>query len=198
MLVSLPQLKVDKIVSRTKLALEKGGMTAGNMRSLLGSLESLRLFTTLAPLHFRGLQYLQPPPGPQQDFPVKKWPHCTPIAILDLQWWTHKFHHTDKTSSSLVPRPIMMEIWTNASGLVGWGGHCTRGGQVQGRWTSTQLPWHINLKEILAAKFSLKTLMKGKDIVNLHMDSQVAVSFVNRMGAPDPEPYAQQRLSYGR
>ena len=47
---------------------------------------------------------------------------------------------------------------------------------------STQLPWHINLKEILVAHFSLENLMKDKDIINLHMDSKVAVSFVNRKG----------------
>ena len=75
-----------------------------------------------------------------------------------------------------------MDIWMDASGLVGWGGHCTRGGQVQGQWTSTQLPWHINLKEILAAQFSLETLMKDGHIGNLHMGSQVAVSFLNKMG----------------
>ena len=75
-----------------------------------------------------------------------------------------------------------MEVWTDALGLTGWGGHCARGGQIQGQWTEKQLPWHINLKEILAAQFSLETLMKDGDIVNLHMDSQVAVAFVNRMG----------------
>ena len=53
---------------------------------------------------------------------------------------------------------------------------------MQGRWTSTQLPWHINLKEILAAKFSLETLMKDVDIITLHMDSQVAVLILNKMG----------------
>ena len=52
MLVSLPQDKVDKIVSRAKLALQKRGMTAGNMRLLLGSLKSLRLATTLASYTF--------------------------------------------------------------------------------------------------------------------------------------------------
>ena len=38
MMVSLPQVKINKIVSRAKLALEKGGMTAGDVRSLLGFL----------------------------------------------------------------------------------------------------------------------------------------------------------------
>ena len=182
MLVSLPQDKIDKIISRTKLALKKDGMTAANLRSLLGSLESLRLATTLAPLHFRSLQYLQPRPGSRQDFLVTRWLHLTTAARFDLQWCTQKFHHTNNTSLPLLSRPVSMEIWTDASGLAGWGGHCTRGGQVQGCWTSTQLPWHINLKEILAAKFSLETLIEDGDVINLHMDSQVAVSFVNKMG----------------
>ena len=110
MLVLLPQHKIDKIVSRAKLALKKGGMTAANLRSLLGSLESLRLATTLAPLHFCGLQYLQPQPGPRQDFPAKRWLHLTPAARFDLQWWTQKFHHTNNTSSPLSIRPVSIEI----------------------------------------------------------------------------------------
>ena len=36
--------------------------------------------------------------------------------------------------------------------------------------------------EILAAQFSLETLMKDGHIGNLHMGSQVAVSFLNKMG----------------
>ena len=37
------------------------------------------------------------------------------------------------------------------------------------------------MKEIEAARFSLKALMMDRDVVNLHMDSH-AVAFVNRMG----------------
>ena len=72
MMVSLPQAKIDKIVSSAKLALEEGGIKAGSVRSLLGSLESLRLATMLAFLYIRSLQYLQPRPGPRQDFLVKR------------------------------------------------------------------------------------------------------------------------------
>ena len=38
MLVLLPQTKIDTTVLRAKLALKEGGMTAGDMRSLLDSL----------------------------------------------------------------------------------------------------------------------------------------------------------------
>ena len=63
MLILLPQDKIKRIVAKTKAVLDKDGCTVGDMRLLLGSLESLRLATTLAPLHYRGRQYLQAKPG---------------------------------------------------------------------------------------------------------------------------------------
>ena len=57
-----------------------------------------------------------------------------------------------------------------------------RGQQVQGLWTTRQLPWHINLKELEAARLSLHELMREGDMVQLYMDSLVAVAFVNRQG----------------
>ena len=116
MLVLLPQAKVEMIISRAKLALEKNGITRGEVRPLLGSLESLRLGTTLAPIHFCSLQYMQTRPGRGQNFPVKNWLHLTPAARSDLLWWTKEFHHTDHTSSSFVLRSVTMELWTEASG----------------------------------------------------------------------------------
>ena len=47
---------------------------------------------------------------------------------------------------------------------------------------SRQEPWHINLKEMEAERFSLEALMLNKDVVNLFMDSRVAVAFFNRQG----------------
>ena len=43
MLVSFPETKVDTTVSKAKRALREGGMTGGNLSSLLGLLESHRL-----------------------------------------------------------------------------------------------------------------------------------------------------------
>ena len=50
MLVSLLQTRIDKIVSRAKMALKEGEMKAGSVILLLGSLKSLRFATTLATL----------------------------------------------------------------------------------------------------------------------------------------------------
>ena len=160
--------------------LDKGGCTAGDLSLLLGSLESLRLATTHAALHFRGLQYLQPLQGRQKDFPVKKWLNLSSSAKADLLWLTSEFPSVLHTCTLLVPRPVAMELWTDTLGLVGWGGQSSRGGQVQGRWTSSQNPWRINLKELEAARFRLEEMMLDRDLVNLFMYSRVAVAFVNR------------------
>ena len=96
--------------------------------------------------------------------------------------WTHDFPSTTNTSTSLAARLVTMELRTDASGLVRWGGHCSRGRKVQGCWMSRQEPWHINLKEMEAERFSLEALMLNKDVVNLFMDSRVAVAFFNRQG----------------
>ena len=108
MLVSLPQTKINTTVSRAKLALKEGGMTGGDIRSLLGSLESLIMVVNLAPLNLCGLQYLQAQPGPQQTFPTEQWLHLSPTARFDLRWWAQRLYYN--TSSSLVSRNVTMKI----------------------------------------------------------------------------------------
>ena len=53
--------------------LARGGCTAGDLRSLLGTLESHRIATVLAALHYRGLQYLLQRPGRQGVFRPNMW-----------------------------------------------------------------------------------------------------------------------------
>ena len=103
-------------------------------------------------------------------------------ARADLAWWARSFPSTLHTSTSLLARPTTLEVWTDASGLVGWGGHCSRGLHAQGRWTVIQESWHINLKELQAATMSLEEVMAPGDSIKLHMDSMTAVAFVNRQG----------------
>ena len=181
MTVSLPQAKTSKIAERAAGLLSSGSATAGEMRSFLGTLESTRLAAACAPLHYRGLQYQMPRHRRGRPFPCRTVISFRGAARADLDWWARAFP-TLHTSSRLLARPTTLEVWTDASGLVGWGGHSSRGQQVQGRWEEEQMGWHINLKEILAAKLSLDGLMEEGDTVALHMDSTTAVSFVNRMG----------------
>lgn len=180
MTVSLPQAKVDKIVARVKLLLSKGHGTADELRSLLGTLESTRMVNVQAALHYRALQ--RQLPRRRRPFPGKLVINFSRAAMADLAWWAHTFPDTQHTSTSLLARPTTLEVWTDASGLVGWGGHSSRGEHVQGRWEGASAGFHINLKELEAARLSLVKLMEEGDVVSLHMDSMTAVAFTNRQG----------------
>ena len=112
MLVSLQKTKIEPTISRAQQALREEGITAGDLRSLLGSLENLRMAVTLTPLHLCGLQYLQPRPGPKQTFLTEQWLQLSSAARFDLRWWAQSLYYN--TSSSLMSRSVTMEVWTDA------------------------------------------------------------------------------------
>ena len=95
--------------------------------------------TLLAELHYRGLQYLLPPPGWQGDFPHKLWLDFGKAALTVLRWWERCINSPSHSSTSLVLWAASLELWTEASGLI-VGGHCSRGRQVQGQRTEQQMP----------------------------------------------------------
>lgn len=180
--VSLPQVKRDKIRRLAEELLTSGGSTGDQLRSLLGTLESTKLVTTEAPLHYRGLQAQMPKTRGGKHFPGKKFIVFRRAARLDLAWWASSFPLPQHTSTSLLPRSTTVEMWTDASGLFGWGGHDSRGQFAQGEWEGSQRDWHINLKELESARMTLDRLMRAGDTVSLSMDSTAAVAFVNKQG----------------
>ena len=56
--ISLPTKKVEKIVSMATNFLANNGCTANELRSFLGTLESVRPVVEVASLHYRHLQYV--------------------------------------------------------------------------------------------------------------------------------------------
>ena len=119
MTISLPQAKNEKIAGRARQLLDKGGCTACELRSLLGTLKSVRIVTVHAALHYRGLQYQLPCPGRQGVFPSKSWINFSKAARGNLPWWAKSFTATRHTSASLTAWAVSLELWTDASGLVG-------------------------------------------------------------------------------
>ena len=47
---------------------------------------------------------------------------------------------------------------------------------------SKELSWHINLKELVAAKKSIEFMMKDGDTITMNLDNRTAAAFINRMG----------------
>ena len=177
MTITLPMAKVEKMVLRASDILLKGGCTADQLRSYLGTAESCRPAVEASALHYRSLQALLPPRvqwNGQQFLPL------TPGARRDLVWWRDSL-----LTSRVAPLrrgPYTMTLATDASGLWGWGGHSPSRGFLQAPWRKEEVPWHINTKELVAAKNCLEAMVQPGDHVHLSMDSKTAVAFVNRQG----------------
>ena len=98
---------------------------------------------------------------------------------VEFDWWES---HLGCSSMPLRPTPFVREIFSDAS-LTGWGAEC-QGQSTRGFWSETERSFHINLLELLAALFSLKSF--SKDLydarVLLRLDNTTAISYINRMG----------------
>ena len=103
----------------------------------------------------------------------------TSSSVADLSWWIENMPHSSR--DIIHPTPFMI-IQTDASTL-GWG--AVFGDQeVGGRWTSLERISHINILELQAAFFALKSFCKEtiKGHVQLQIDNTTAVAYINNMG----------------
>ena len=103
----------------------------------------------------------------------------TSSSVAELTWWIENMPHSYRDIT--YPTPFMI-IQANASTL-GWG--AVYGDQeVGGRWTSLESTSHINILELQAAFFALKSFCKGtiKGHVQLQIDNATAVAYINNMG----------------
>ena len=198
MTVSLPEEKVAKIRSRAEELLAAGECTADALRSLLGTLESTRIVTAQAPLHYRFLQQVMPSYLAGGVFPGKRRLVFGAGARADLEWWATTAATPPHTVASLRPPAASRAFKTDASGLVGWGGHSTEGHYTQGTWSEEQQSWHINRKEIAAARLTLLELMEDGDRVTVGIDSTTAVAFINKMGGTRSLTLCKEALSLWR
>ena len=181
MTISLPTLKKARIVDLATRFLGDNGLTANELRSFLGVLESVRPVVEVAPLHYRSLQRMLRPlrKGPWRG---QKFLFLTPETRLELEWWAKIFPTPPFQSAPLQRGSPTVEMMADASGIHGWGGHSSRGEFCQGEWSAQELRFHINRKEIKAAHQALRSMMLLGEYVHLSLDNQTAVAFINRMG----------------
>ena len=83
--------------------------------------------------------------------------------------------------------PPDMTIYTDAAkGMKGgWGATCLNS-HTGGPWKMEERNLHINILELLAAEMGLKTYLKGKQNMSVHLklDNTTALSHLAKMGVP--------------
>ena len=185
--ISLPTKKVEKIVSMATNFLANNGCTANELRSFLGTLESVRPVVEVASLHYRHLQYVLRPlrKGPWRG---RKFLPLNQETRQELLWWKEVFPTPPYLTAPMTRGQCTVVLKADASGNFGWGGHSSRGQFCQGQWKGRDRTAHINKKEIMAGHRTVQHLMRQGDYVQLGLDNMTAVSFINRMGGTRSKP----------
>ena len=101
----------------------------------------------------------------------------SPQSIIDVQWWYNKISCSKNNITKGEP---VIEISSDASSF-GWGALCNSI-RTGGAFNLDKMKYHINAKELLAAKFFLKTLVKVSDThAKLLSDNTTTVHDINNM-----------------
>ena len=181
MTMTLTDRKVIVIKSMCLKFLQHNVIGARELASLVGMMQAAWPAVHFGPLHFRHLQ--------RDLISVTidgSWNQKVTISSkskMDLLWWkNHMDKHNGRTFQHMQPTRT---ITTDASS-VGWGASC-HGNTAQGPWTSEQLKLHINARELLAADYGLRALIRRRSCVALQMDNTTAITYINKMGGTKSE-----------
>ena len=186
-------LTEDKCTKTRRLAARyQTGCSLRQLASFIGLLVSHRNGFPYAPLYYRELQacYID-------LLPSTKWDDITTLseeAISDLAWWSENSHYPLPPANIKLSVPSV-KVYTDAS-QNGWGMSCSNGVFASGSWTSSQLRFHINYLELLAAVLAVNNLLEQGKQSHIHIitDNSSVMYYINNMGGTHSRPMCQLSL----
>jgi len=195
MTLALPTSKVANIRASAASILEAGSLSFQALQSLMGTLEAARPAVVVAPLHYRALQS-------RMVFLTKKEVSSSFTVYLDhtmmqdLVWWRDELPWF--TSSPLRDPPTSLTIWSDAASSegLGWGGHSSDGGVASGVWSDTELQFHINQLESMAATLTMDKLLPPHTSATHFVDNMTAMSYIRRMGGTRSSGCCAEAIKY--
>ena len=111
--------------------------------------------------------------------------HLSARSLTELEWWITNMPLAHK---NIQPQKVSIQLQTDASNK-GWGA-VYGDQQIGGRWTLDETTNHINILELKAAFFALKSFCsQDHDIhIQIQIDNTTAVSYINNMGGSKSSP----------
>ena len=103
------------------------------------------------------------------------------LSIQDINWWLRNI----RSASSPISRGQPELIIETDSSTKGWGCHCKALNlSAGGPWKANEADHHINVLELQAALFALKSICSRMSNIHIRllMDSMTAVSYVREQG----------------
>ena len=181
MTVTLTSDKKDKLLNLIEKVLSKTYVTIRLVASLIGKFVSSLPASLYGPLHYRDLEY-----DKNKALKFAKGNFEAKMKISDkgkseILWWKDNL---DNMYAPIHWPPITQEVYTDASGKNGWGASMLGTLPIGGVWTEDQLDMHINVKEMLAISYALRSF--ADTLENQHVrvlcDNTTSVFVLNKMG----------------
>ena len=179
MTVSPTPKKVTKTVHACTQLKNKPVPLVSDVAEVIGILVSNFPGVEFGPLHYRALERDKTLALKCHRGDYTSAMQLSTDSLKELDWWVDNMAHSK--SDIVHPNPSII-LQSDASKL-GWGA-VRKDETIGGRWTSTEATAHINVLELQAAFFALKSFAVDENNmhVQLQIDNTTAVSYVNNMG----------------
>ena len=192
MVVSLTPQKRDSLLEKISKTLHTPKMKIRALAAIIGKLVAAFPAVQYGPLFYRNLEENKQKSLTHSLGRYEAITTLTCEAREELHWWVHNL---STSYSPIVRESPKIEIFTDASN-VGWGAHFNDT-STQGSWSKEENTLHINIKEMLAVYFGLKSLAINVQNANirLNIDNTTSVSILKHMGTShntDLNKYAKQ------
>jgi len=179
MLIELPQEKQLRISNKCIECLQKDKLSIQILSELIGNMIAAVPACKIGLLYTRQLEIEKIAALRVHNGNYNAKMQLSREAKQDIKWW---LKHLPNFRQSLSRKPIDHVVFTDAS-LIGWGAECS-GLEAKGTWPAElNGVAHINLLELYAVFFGLKSLIKenGKHIL-LRVDNTTSLSYIKRFG----------------
>lgn len=186
MQISLPQVKINKILQRIKQVEKTPRRSCRWIASLLGKITAVIPAVSEALLHIR---HIQRDLAKSLQVNRHRWDYDCVLsakAKLEIQWWKDNLlQKNDLPIHHLPPLSLSaLTIHVDASDT-GWGVH-SKVISKAGYWTGRERQESINVRELTAVYYyALRLHVKDSNFlteINLHTDNMTALKYVTKSG----------------
>ncbi|KAI5631181.1 reverse transcriptase (RNA-dependent DNA polymerase) domain-containing protein [Phthorimaea operculella] len=171
----IPQKKINSLRRDLLSLIESKVWDWHQAKSMLGSLNFVEFVVPLGRLHCRQIQIASkslPENSPRKRFQI-------PAKVLqDMSWW---LNNLEQRSEIFIP-PAEVFLSTDASNI-GWGAHIFNQ-TIAETWSTDQISWHINRKELYAVCKTIETFkqdLQNKTVL-IQSDNGTVIAYVRNQG----------------
>lgn len=187
MRVVLPDVKIQKLVRKCKEVLENDSPRLLCVAELIGVLVAACFATRYGMIYTRQLEMEKTSALRIREGRYKGNIVLSSEAKQDIGWW---INNISKEFNEMKEFCQDVVIFSDAS-LIGWGAE-SNGIEARGNWTNEEKCRHINVLELVAAFYGLRSFVDKSNItVLLRVDSSNAMAYINNHGGcRSPELHA--------